>query len=78
MRYFLLDDLLKALKAKRPESLLLSALFPLNSQTNDLEKNASTHYRSITLADSAKKEDRDVLAKVFLHLLFQRFKTKTT
>lgn len=71
--YAVLDNQIKELKNRDPDSPLIRVLAPIFETKKQLENNASTHYNEITNNESLDESERSTLANVFLHLFTQRF-----
>ena len=72
-----LDEMLRKLLERKPDSPLAAALSPLLEDAKNLEKDARRHYSAITHSRELSEDDREILGEIFLSLLLQKFKSKT-
>lgn len=76
IEYFLLEDLIQALRKRNPESIVLDILAPLYETAKVLEKTAKKHYDDIVHRKHLSLDERNAAEEVFLSFLIQRFKSK--
>ena len=77
IEYFFLEDLIRTLETRQPDSPLLSVLPLITEPDVELEKHAARRYRQLTDDSTLTLDEREALDQVFHHLLSQRFKDRT-